>query len=210
MLFIIMERCSCDCYICDILVVIICIAYKLRKGQRANSECYYKPFNAFRIKSLCILLLRNEIDYKDESALNSILKSIDNEVSNKDFGISNMPNWVWSAFIGPIVIYIIKAIWEANSKLFDDIFEYGYAIFVVVVVFLLIVSVIKLLHKDVYGDLRHDIHQIISFKNYYEKFDEEYHAMLKLENSSVDNSEKTNQIIDILKQIDNLNRNDEE
>lgn len=182
------------------IIVIACLR-KIKRDEINSLESYYEPLASYRIKMLCVFLLENGLDYKSNDDIDNLINASDYQREIRIKTEQFIPNWMWSAIIGPIILFALRIYWESNSKIFEnDIVIFLYCMFLIIFLVIFIAGLITILGDDSYGNLKHDLMQLKVFKEYYSNYDETYMNIIKIKEDANNDREKLESLLDSLMQ----------
>ena len=166
-------------YVLILLALIIVVWYK-NKRTMSMLESYYEPNASYRIKLLCILLIEQNLDYQCKEDIDNLIYAAENQRKGR-FRIEQLiPDWIWTAIIGPTIVSLLKIYFESKSIIFqDDIVNFIYFMFLLFMVVIMLMGIIVIINGDDYGRLKHDLIQLKLFNKYYSKYDEIYRKVVK-------------------------------
>lgn len=177
-------------YVLALLAVVVCLR-KVKRTELNMLENYFEPLASYRIKMLCVLLLENGLDYKSNTDIDNLINSTEYQGEARLKTEQFIPNWMWTAIIGPIILFVLKIYWESNCVLFEnDIVIFLYCMFLIIFVLIFIVGLITVLSDDSYGNLKHDLVQLKTFNRYYSNYDETYRNIVEIKKAANIESEK--------------------
>lgn len=187
-------------YVLATIIVIACLR-KIKRDEINSLESYYEPLASYRIKMLCVFLLKNGLDYKSNDDIDNLINASDYQREIRIKTEQFIPNWMWSAIIGPIILFALRIYWESNSKIFEnDIVIFLYCMFLIIFLVIFIAGLITILGDDSYGNLKHDLMQLKVFKEYYSNYDETYMNIIKIKEDANNDREKLESLLDSLMQ----------
>lgn len=167
------------------VVVVILLGIVVRQTKRKEAlmlNDFFKPAASYRIKCVCILLIKNGLDYKDVIKLDNLIYACDYQREEKNRNNQLIPSWMWTAIIGPIIMFGLKIYWDYNSEIFyNDIVTFVYCLVLIILFMCIVLGTIRIVNTDYYGLLKHDLLQLKIFNEYYSKFDEIYQKIIQTE-----------------------------